>query len=162
MAKSIQSSFLKPALKRSANSWRIFLRWRRRRIAEWLLRVRGASRADWSTLSACSKSSCFALHRWAIEWRIYVTRRARDDGQQALDGERVDGGKRLLVLRQGVPVETLAEALVEVGALDVAVVLERRARARVRWCRGRSSPWAPGRSRGDSPARPPSGGSRGG
>ena len=160
MAKSIQSSFLNPALKRSANSWRIFLRWRRRRIAEWLLRMRNALLADWSTLSACSKSSCFALQRCAIEWRIYVTLRASNDGQQSLYGERVDGRECLLVLRQRIAGETVAETLVEIGALDVAVVLERRGDACIRWCRGRSSLWALGRSREDSPARLPSGGSR--
>ena len=42
---------------------------------------------------------------------------------QALEGQRVDAGERLLLGRHGVAVETIAESLEEVGALHVAVVL---------------------------------------
>ena len=46
-----------------------------------------------------------------------------DNGDQSLEGERVNGCDRLALAGKGVVVEAVAESFVEVGALGVTVVL---------------------------------------
>ena len=52
----------------------------------------------------------------------------RTHRQQTLTGKRVDGRERLLLVGDRVVVQTVAQPLVQVGALRVAVVLRVRPR----------------------------------
>lgn len=59
---------------------------------------------------------------------LWMKHALRTHRQQALAGERVDGGERLLLVGDRVVVQAVAESLVQVGTLCVAVVLRVRLR----------------------------------